>query len=314
MSVIAIDLGGTRIKTGIIEDGRVVASSVLLAEAEKGLAYHLPFIKAEIEKLKKQVKGSHEISGIAMAFPGLVNSAEEFVISAGGKYEDAPSINLVEWVRTEWGLSFKMDNDARMACWGEWKYGAGKGSTDMTMCTLGTGVGSAVIMEGKLLVGKHFQAGILGGHNIIDFKETSHRCSCGSYGCVEAVASTWRIKEMAQQHPLFKESILGKAEIIDIKTLFEVAAQQDPLALILQQHCLEAWAIGLVNLIQAYDPEVVVVGGGIMHSKEIILPFFEKIIKERAWCPAGIPAIRPAAFPDTSGLLGASLLFENNKI
>jgi glucokinase len=309
MSIIAIDLGGTRIKIGIVADGQVLVSSILKTMVTEGLEFHLPYIKAEIDKLKVQ-SFDKNITGIGMAFPGLVNSKAGFVISASGKYEDASLLNLTAWAQTEWGLPFKMDNDARMACLGEWKYGAGKGSTDMVMCTLGTGVGSAVIMEGRLLTGKHFQAGILGGHSIINFNDMENRCSCGNYGCVEAVASTWRLKEIARRHELFKDSILNRAEILDIKALFDIAAKEDPLALILQQRCLNAWGVGLVNLIHAYDPEIVVVGGGIMHSKEVILPFFKKIISERTWCPSGIPEVRAAIFPDTSGLLGTALLFE----
>lgn len=312
MSIIAIDMGGTRVKTGLVNNGKIEHFATASIDSSIGMHAYLPLIAERIATIKANA-GAGILEGVAMSFPGIVDTVANKVICAGGKYEDASGLALAEWVGQQAGLPFKIENDARCACLGEWKYGAGKGCSNMVMSTLGTGVGSGAIVDGHLLTGKHFQAGILGGHSIIDYMEKDSKCSCGKYGCVESLASTWKVKRMATEHPLYKNSSLRKAETIDMKTIFELAGS-DELAGLLQKHCLEAWGAGLVNLVHAYDPEVVVVGGGIMHSKDVIVPYFIKLIQERAWCPSGFPEIKSAIYPDTAGLLGAALLFEKEKL
>lgn len=308
LGVAGIDLGGTRIKTGLIKGGEILASSVLKANPDKSLRTLLPQLKEEIIRLSEMKRV--QLQAIGLAFPGIVDSDKNKVIDTSGKYTDAPSIDMIRWTKETFGIPFRMDNDARLACLGEWRYGAGKGTSDMVMLTLGTGIGTAAIIDGKLLRGRHFQAGILGGHMVIDYKNKTDKCSCGRYGCAEAVASMWMIENKATQHPLFKKSLLAKADQIDWKTILILSEQEDELAEILKRHCLEVWAMELVNLVHAYDPEKVVIGGGISHAEQTILPYFRKALKEQAWCPRGIAEIHKTKFPDTAALLGAAALFE----
>jgi glucokinase len=306
-SVIGIDLGGTRIKIGKVNSDTVVTSKILDAGSNRKLTEILPTLKEEIVQLSERQKDS--VRGIGLAFPGIVDSDRNCVVSTSGKYEDAISIDLVRWSKETFNLPFRMDNDARMACLGEWRYGAGKGASDVLMMTLGTGIGSSAIIEGRLLRGKHFQAGILGGHIIIDYKNKKDQCSCGKYGCVEAAASMWRIQNMAKEHPLFKESQLADTDDINWETILEFSKQGDELAGLLKRHCLDVWSVGLINLVHAYDPERVIIGGGISHSEKVILPWFERSLKEQAWCPGGLPKLYVAKFPDTAALLGVAALF-----
>lgn len=306
---IGIDIGGTRIKIGLVKDGVVVSYDILAAAPDIGLGLHLHLLEAEILRLCKKIQNVH-FEEVGIAFPGLVNTDENRVIDTSSKFTDAPSLDLVGWAKETFGATLRMDNDARLACLGEWCYGAGRGISNMVMYTLGTGVGSAVVMEGRLVRGKHFQAGILGGHIVIDFKDKTHICSCGNYGCLEAVASMWMIQRLAMQHSLYRKSLLAEVDKIDWETILTLCARGDELSILLRQHCLDAWAVGLVNLVHAYDPERVVVGGGIIHAGEVVLSHFRKVMEERAWCPGGVPEICPADFPDTAGLLGAAALFE----
>jgi glucokinase len=268
----------------------------------------LPDLEKEIIQLSEAE--SIPVQAIGLAFPGIVDTKESRVISTSGKYMDAPSVDMVTWAKETFDLPFRMENDARLACLGEWRYGAGKGVSDMVMITLGTGIGTAAIMNGKLLQGKHFQAGILGGHFVIDYKNRTDQCSCGRYGCVEAIASMWMIARMAKQHSLYKTSLLAAVDSINWKNILAFSDQGDELSAILKQHCLEVWAIGLINIVHAYDPERIIIGGGISHAEETILPYFRKILKERAWYSGDIPEIQAAKFPDTAALLGAAALFE----
>ena len=309
MNIIGIDLGGTRIKTGIMANGRLEAIKIIEPAPGTPLQDYLELIGSDIRELQEDT-GIVQITGMGLAFPGLVDPEKNIVIDTSRKYDDAPTLDLTQWAMDVFGLPLRLENDARLACLGEWKYGAGKESTDMVMCTLGTGVGSSAVIEGKILRGKHFQAGILGGHSIIDFQNAINQCSCGGYGCVEATASTWRIRGLAEDHPLFKSSVLSKSGKTDFALVFEASEAGDELAGILKKHCIDTWAAGIINLIHAYDPEVVVIGGGIMHSADILIPEFRRIITEKAWCPSGVPDIKKADFPDTAALLGITTLFQ----
>jgi glucokinase len=309
MYKLGIDLGGTRIKIGLVRNGVVVSSRILPAVSDKGLKSKLHLLQTEIFNLCAEMQDV-SFKEVGMAFPGLVDTNENRVIETSSKFTDAPSLDLAGWAKESFGANLRMDNDARLACLGEWLYGAGRGTTDMVMYTLGTGIGSAVVMEGRLLRGKHFQAGILGGHIVLDYKDETNLCSCGKHGCLEAVASMWMIQKLAIQQPSFSESLLSEVDKIDWETILLLSAKGDQLSIFLRQHCLNAWAIGLVNLVHAYDPERVVVGGGIIHNPEAILPYFRKVLQERAWCSGGMPEIVPADFPDVAGVLGATALFE----
>ncbi|MEO6838436.1 MAG: ROK family protein [Ginsengibacter sp.] len=306
---IGIDLGGTRIKVGLVLDGLVVASRILSTPSDKGLESQLEILQTEIFDLCSEI-GDVDFKQIGIGFPGLVNTDENKVICTSSKFTDAPSLDLIKWAKEMFGATLKMDNDARLACLGEWFYGAGRGTSDMVMYTLGTGIGTSVVIEGKLMRGKHFQAGILGGHIVIDYKDELNKCSCGKYGCLEAVASMWMIQKLAMQHPLFYKSLLAKVEKINWQIILELSGYGDELSLFLRQHCLNTWAVGLVNLVHAYDPERVVVGGGIINNPEAVLPYFRKFMEDRAWYSGGMPEIVSADFPDTAGLLGAAALFE----
>lgn len=308
MNIIGIDLGGTRIKTGIINESGLQGVKMIDTTPGTRMEKYLKLIESDILHLQREIQIT-ELDGIALAFPGLVDTKNNRIIDTNKKYDDAQSLNLADWAKETFRLELKLENDARLSCMGEWKYGAGKGTNDMVMCTLGTGVGTSAIINGEILRGKHFQAGVLGGHSIIDFK-TADQCSCGGYGCVESTASTWRLKSLVENHPLYPQSLLFGIEHIDIALIFELNKQGDELSSILKEHCIGAWAAGLINLIHAYDPEVVVLGGGIMNSGDILIPEFKRIITERAWCPSGIPEIKQASYPDTAALLGAMTLFD----
>jgi len=308
MYKVGIDMGGTRIKIGLVRNGKVVASNILEAASDQSFKVHLPLLERGISQLFPKGE-KKDIQAIGVAFPGLVDTAKNAIIDTSSKYTDAPSLNLVRWAQQKFGVPLKIDNDARLACLGEWRYGAGKGVSDMVLLTLGTGIGTAVIMNGQLLRGKHFQAGILGGHFIIDYKDKNHVCSCGKYGCSEAIASMWMIRDLAKGHPQFNKSLLSSANVIDWETILSLSAQNDTLAIILKEHCLQTWAVTLVNLVHAYDPERIVIGGGIMHSGAIVLDYLRDTMEKRAWCPSGPPEVRQADFPDTAALLGATELF-----
>lgn len=305
---IGIDLGGTRIKIGLVSGGLLAGVKVLPARSVRGLASHLPMIDEAIAALMRE-HGVARVESVAMAFPGLVNPHTRKVLSTNQKYDDAPSLDLEDYYRNRWNAAFFIDNDARMATVGEWKYGAGRGYNDLVMVTIGTGIGTSVIMEGKLMRGKHFQAGCLGGHFVVSFD--GKQCTCGNKGCVEAEASTWNIAALAKEHPLYANSSL-KGKDIDFRQLFAAAALGDELALALKTQCLDVWAAGIISYIHAYDPERVVLGGGILNSAHEIIPYIQHRVDQYAWTPWGKVSVNVSELQDSAGIFGAVYCFQNN--
>ena len=128
-----------------------------------------------------------------------------------------------------------------MAAIGEWKYGAGKGCDNLVMMTLGTGLGTCPVVDGKLLKGAHGLAGILGGHFTINYKGA--KCTCPNVGCAEIEASTVSLHDMAHKHSEFSTSKLNAYEKIEYAEVFKFAAEGDKCAFDLLEHSLEIWAI-----------------------------------------------------------------------
>ncbi|MDR1937124.1 MAG: ROK family protein, partial [Tannerellaceae bacterium] len=219
---IAIDMGGTIVKLGLLGNGELLDSLRLDSQLSLGFVPNLPRLKDAVNSLlSRRGIPPHRLSGIGLAFPGLVDPNKCRVISTNEKYDDACSFDMHRWVRENWDVPFRMDNDARLAVVGEWRRGAAAGKDNVVMMTIGTGIGTGVILDGNVLYGRHFQAGSLGGHFVIDYK--GRGCSCGNKGCVEAMASSFFLPAIIRQHPDLPESFKEGAGGIDFKELFRLA-------------------------------------------------------------------------------------------
>ncbi len=302
--IAAVDIGGTFVKLGLLKNQSVCIETKFSADSEAPFAETIRSIERGIlNMLAKLGKEKNKIQAIGIGFPGIVDSKNLKVVSVNQKFNDAVHFDFQAWAAEKFHCPVTLENDARMALLGEWQYGAGKGFDDICMLTLGTGVGSAVLVEGKLLKGKHFQAGNLGGHFTV--RINGAKCTCGNFGCVEAEASTWMLGQRLKSDLRYAKSPF-KGKPLDFKLLFDVASQGDPMANDIKKQCLEVWAGCVINLIHAYDPELVILGGGVMKSADQIVPFVEKRVNERAWTPWGKVKIVPSKIPNKSALLGAA--------
>ncbi|MGO8797170.1 MAG: ROK family protein [Candidatus Sulfotelmatobacter sp.] len=302
--VIAIDLGGSHATIAVVSGNKIVASRVVSLDSSQNLRPVLADFALVIRQLlAEQNMSLGECEGLALGFCGLADARTGRVISANKKYEDAPSIDFKAWSEAEFGLRFGIENDARMALLGECYAGAAQGRSDVVMITLGTGIGGAAMIEGRLLRGKHAQAGCLGGH--LPAKVGGHVCTCGAIGCVEAEASGWALPVIARDWDGFSESGLARAKTIDFQTLFELAHTGDRIAGEIREHCLKVWATGTVGLIHAYDPELVVIGGGVMRAAATILPYIQNYVSVHAWTPWGKVRVVAAQLGNNAGLFGA---------
>jgi len=303
--VIGIDLGGTIIKMGIVRDGKVIASGALKSDSENGLERKLPEIETSIKKiLLEQHIPISSIAGTGISFPGLVDSSRSVVLSTNAKYDDAPELNLKNWAQRCFGGEFYIDNDARMAAVGEWQYGAAKGYDNMVMMTIGTGIGAGVVIQGKILKGVHFQAGCLGGHLIVDYK--GRRCSCGNTGCVEALSSSFFLNDIIRENQQISKDFYRQYAPFDFKKLFDLFSAGNPDAQQIGYDCMDVWSAGIVNLIHAYDPEIAVLGGGVIKSADIIIPYIQQRVDSLAWTPWGKVKIVKSELNDDMGIIGVT--------
>jgi glucokinase len=304
MKALSIDLGGTHAACAIVDGAALVATETIATNRGNGLQPLLPvFLETFRRLLSKTGIAPKDCLGLALGFAGLVNTRTGRVLSTNQKYDDALGVDLPEWSQDSFGLPFRIENDARMALLGECYTGAARGISDAVMITLGTGIGGAAMVEGKLLRGKHMQAGCLGGHIPVLF--TGRRCTCGSIGCAEAEASGWALPLIAAEWPGFTQSALAQHKEVGFKELFEEAERGDSVALAIRERCLHVWAADAVGLVHMYDPEIIVMGGGVMKSASAILPYVQDYVSKYAWTPWGKVQVRAAELGNHAGLLGA---------
>lgn len=308
---VGIDLGGSHATLAVVKDDKILASHPVSLDSAQPLRPALDIFAAVVRKLLAELQmKAMESEGLALGFCGLADARIGRVVSTNKKYEDAPSIDFDAWCKQELGMRFAIENDARMALLGERHAGAARGCDNVVMITLGTGIGGAAMIEGKLLRGKHAQAGCLGGH--LPAKVGGRQCTCGAIGCVEAEASGWALPLMAREWEGFSASKLAEHENINFETLFKLADAGDLVAIEIREYCLKVWATGAVGLIHAYDPERVVIGGGVMRRADVIVPYIQAYVNQHAWTPWGKVQVVAAQLGNDAGLFGAIPLLTGN--
>lgn len=309
MKALAVDLGGSHATCALVADRTILRTKTLATDGAKGLAPVLPLLADALRTIMSEAGTTPlECAGLALCFCGLADHAHSRVASTNAKYDDAPQLDLPGWCEKSLGVRFEIENDARMALLGEWYAGAARGFEDVVMITLGTGIGGATMIQGRLLRGKHAQAGCLGGHFPVLFN--GRRCTCGAIGCAEAEASGWSLPEICRATDGFHSSPLSKEDPITFERLFHYAGAGDPVAVEVRDRCLAVWGAATVGLIHAYDPEVVMLGGGVMKSASTIIPFLQDYVSRHAWTPWGKVSVRCAQLGNQAALLGAIPLLQ----
>ena len=304
MAFLALDLGGSHATCALLEPGSVIASGHIALPWTELLVPVLPQITAAISRLIETTSVRPE--GLGVGFCGLVDAGSNRVASTNGKFEDALEFDFEGWSRSAFGLPLRLENDARLALRGEMNAGAGQGFSDVVMFTLGTGIGGVAAMDGRPLKGIHGQAGVLAGH--VPVRSGGRRCTCGGHGCAESEASGWALPALCREWPGFEFSALARGEL-NFRSLFAAAAEGDRVALGVRDHCLEIWGMMTVAAVHAFDPELVIFGGGAMGAAAQILPSIREYVGANAWTPWGKVRVEKAALGNMAGVLGVPNLF-----
>ena len=304
MTTVSLDPGGTNVKAALVSDGAVVDSFSVPSRPDDGIAKTLCAIEPKISEWRKTA----DVGGIGVAFPGLVDPVEKRVISKEGKYEDAWRFDFPGWARKNFGLPLVLENDALAAALGEYAFGAARGTDDFVLLILGTGIGTAAFMDGKPVRGKHFQAGITMGHTP---RGGDRLCPCcGDAGCSESRASTRALGDLIAQNP--GDSPLKSEPHPDFELLKRYCDGGDPLAAAVFDECCSVWEDVILTLVLAYDPELVVLSGGVLKWGSALSDRLRDGVLRRAWTTWGKLRFATAGDPDASVLLGLHKLAAEN--
>ncbi|MGN1073728.1 MAG: ROK family protein [Eubacteriales bacterium] len=308
MRSLAIDLGGSRVKLGVVEDGRVLCATVLEAHADAGLVPLLPRLEAACGPWLATMRPE----AVGIAFPSLVDVDRRRILGHNAKFADYARVDLTAWCRDRLGLPLCMDNDANAAALGEAYAGAAKGCRDAIMVTLGTGVGGGIIIDRKIYSGFNSNGAEL-GHTVI--VADGRPCTCGRHGCWEAYASvTGLIADTRAAMLAHPESSMwqledGSVENVSGKTAFIAAKAGDPVAEEVVRKYREYVAIGITNLVNIFQPEVLCVGGAISKEGEYLLaPIREFVERERYTRYCKQTEIKIASLGNDAGIIGAAML------
>jgi glucokinase len=303
-----IDLGGTKILAVLLdENGNILAKSETSTHADEGSE---AVIERMIALIKECLGPTHQLASIGVATAGTLNAEEGIVAYAGNLgWSQVPLGNRLEQA---FGVPVNLENDANAAAYGEWAVGAGKGTKNCVFVTVSTGIGAGIISAGRLIRGRDASAGEL-GHMTIDWNGPP--CPCGNVGCLELYASGTAIARRAQQ---LAEELPERAAVLNelaagnpitSRHVAEAAALGDTLAIDILEKAGQALGAGLISIVHALNPEVLIIGGGAASIGRPLLEPMNEVIKQRGISPmvAGLKIVSPLLGKE-AGAIGAALI------
>lgn len=310
---IGIDVGGTNVKIALVEDGKIIYSNTVPTYAKMGYEYTVNNIKQAIRDLMKETTTTEkDIEGIGFDFPGQVDY-QTGVVKLAPNIPGWVNVPIAQMIEDEFHIPTKIDNDVRCAALGEMKFGAGRGCENFICITVGTGIGSGIVINGKIVRGASNAAGEIG--HIKLQAEDGPLCGCGDSGCLEAFASGPAIVAMAQDYLKGGKSskfaeLAGDGEITPY-IVAKAAEAGDPVAKRIFEIMGYRIGIGLTSVINLLNPEKVIIGGGVAECGDLLLEPIRKTVKTRAMKVAGETVeIVPAELGNSAGVIGASMLID----
>jgi glucokinase len=321
--IVGVDLGGTNIVAGVMpEDGsRQIAMRSQPTMSQLGPEGVTDRIIALIEEVIAAASAETgaargDFLGVGVGAPGPLDRERGLVVVA-------PNLGWRDWplrdrIGQRVGLHATLDNDANCATVGEWWVGAAMGCRNVIGITIGTGIGGGIIFDGKLYHGASDVAGEI-GHATID--STGRRCKCGNYGCLEAYASGPNIAERAREAlaggetSVLTEMVNGDLAAITAATVYEAASRGDNSAREVVRDTARFLGTGIANLLNIFNPDCVVVAGGVTAAGDALLEPLRAEVRRRAFKPAvDACKIVLGTLPGTAGVVGAVATFKTQHL
>ena len=303
--VIGVDLGGTKIYTALVDlEGNIIKEKTVETLAHEG---EKAVMGRVVDTINYVIDGTDKnlIKSIGIGSPGPLDVKNGIII----ENSNLPFKNfaIVKTIKETYDLPTYLDNDANVATLGEFMFGAGKGSENMVFITASTGIGGGAVLNGKLFRGATGNA-LEVGHMTVSTE--GPRCGCGNLGCAEALGSGTAIGKRAKEAVLSNVvTSLKNYENVTAKEVFKEAANGDRVAKNILNTSLTYLGIAVANTITNFDPEKVVVGGGVVNGGDIVLDTIRNVVEER--CMAAFVencTIEKAILGGKAGVLGAAAL------
>lgn len=284
--IIGIDLGGTNIKAAILDE----SLSVLSERSEPTYASKGPdYVITAIKNIIRELMQLHQISGeqvlcMGLGIPGLLNPKEGLSIFSPN-FPGWENINVVQEMKKDFSFPVFIDNDVRVNLYGEWHFGSGKGLDNIVLVTIGTGLGSGVVVDGRVLYGTTLSIGEIGHMNM--FRE-GRPCRCGSSGClgryVSAVGMVCTCMEKLErgEHSIIQTWVEGELNQISAKMISDAYDLNDSLAIQVMHETGEILGFGLANVINLFNPELIIIGGGVSAAGDRLLHTVRETIQNHA--------------------------------
>lgn len=317
--ILGLDIGGTNMVTGLVpfEGGEPLGLRRLPTCPDGGgedvVRRALAAAEASLEEVFQREGGDRDqVAGVGIGAPGPLNRKSGILREAPNLgWRDFPLRRLVS---EGLGLPATLDNDANCATYGEWWLGAGQGADTLVGITLGTGIGGGLVLNGEIHHGASDVAGEF-GHTTID--STGRRCKCGNDGCLEAYASGPNIAARAVEgieygaESILADLVAGELREITAATVYEGVVLGDVYAHEVMRDTAKFLGVGVANLVNSLNPDVVVIAGGVTRAGDYLFVPLRKEVRRRAFRSA-VEACRivPATLPQTAGVIGAAGVFK----
>ncbi len=311
---IGVDLGGTNIAVGVIDDNlKIIGRGKLKTNLPRTPdEVFNDMAKACVMAVEDAGLTMDDISSVGIGAPGTINKNNGMIeFSNNFDFKKVPARDMLS--ARLGGKAVYIDNDANCAALGEAVAGAGNGVSSFVAITLGTGVGSGIVIDGKLITGINFAAGEM-GHMVISVD--GEKCNCGRRGCWEQYASATALiaqtKDAMQhnQNSIMWYLVKDNIDEVNGRTAFDAMRQGDEAAQKVVERYIYYVATGIINIINALQPEIICIGGGIGHEGDYLLePLRRHVIRERYSIYASKQTrIEAAVLGNDAGIFGAALL------
>ena len=302
-----IDVGGTTVKVGFFEtSGALLDKWEIKTNTANGGEAILPDIAKTIEeKLSKEGISKDEVQGIGIGVPGPVLNASVVTrcVNLGwGEIDVAGTLSKIT------GLPVKVGNDANVAALGEMWQGGAKGSSNVVMVTLGTGVGGGIIVDGRIVAGANGAGGEIGHLNVCE--DEHEACNCGQHGCLEQYASATGVVRMAKRKlaKISEETSLHKFEDLTAKEVFDEPKAGDKVALEIVDEVCEILGKALGKIACVVNPEVFVIGGGVSKAGQILIDTVKKYYVPNTFTSCKDARFELASLGNDAGMYGCMCL------
>ena len=313
---VGVDIGGTNVKIALVnKKGEISCPKTVPTRAEMGYEYTIGNIKQCIKDVMTEADiTTADIEGIGFGFPGQID-CDNGIVRILPNIPGWIDVPIAEIMRNEFNVPVKVDNDVRCMALAELNYGAGAGCQNLICITIGTGIGSGLVVNGKLVRGASNAAGEI-GHIKLEMHD-GLICGCGDTGCFEAYASAPSIIAMAKDYISGGKStkyreLAGSVDAITPAIVCQAAKEGDVVAKKIFDRMGEYLGIGLASVVNLLNPEKIVIGGGVADAGDILFEPLKKTLKDRAMPIQGAAVtVVPAELGNTAGLIGASLLIDN---